>query len=917
MNEVGVEATSEAESGPRGRGGPLNSARESAAHVRGSTLLFSGRLVSLAINFVTQIIIARHLGQTEFGAFAFAFAVAGLVQVAITLGLHRGVTRFLTADLEAGDHPRLIGTILLNVIVIVGLGAVIVAFIALGQGALTDAGVLAPRAAGLLLILILLAPIDALDDLLISLYAIFDDPSAIFIRRYVLAPALRLVVAMLVVLAHGGAIELAVGYIVASVFGLALYGALFLQLLSRLGIIRSIRGRPLVLPAREVLGASVPLLSTDAVWLLINTFPIFVLTAASGLDAVAAYQVIRPAAALNLLVATSFHVLYLPLATRLAHRRDDRGTNELYWRTTIWVSVLTYPVFVATFALADPLTEVAFGERYEASGTYLSVLALGYIVHAALGFNATTLAAHGRQRTVAIANGITAAISVAAALVLIPVAGPLGAAIASTLTLFAQNALLQVGLRRDVGVEMIHRDAIRVYALIAVTAGSLFLVEQFGSIGWWNVVLAALAWPLVLYRARQAMELDMVFPGVHRLLAKAVARIGRTGRRAVAGVDLVRTIPVAESYHRARAMRRWMARSEEARATVYRAIWTEAAETIGGGIEETRPGSFDIRSPDDRSVITVTDHVLRLDPQATLDRALDKPAVVRALRDAGLAVPDQVVFRPGDYPAAAAFLADIGGPCVVKPAHGRTGSGVTTNVRDPGDLLRAVVRASTDTDELVIERQHTGVVYRLLFLDGRLLDVLERRPPRLVADGHSTVGALIEAENRRRSTSDGRNGLSLLKVDLDCQLTLAASGLDLRSVPADGTVVTAKATTNQNAAVDNRSVLDEVGPDLIDQSRRAVDIVGLRLAGVDVVTTDPSAPLAPTGGVILEVNGLPGIHYHYLVDPATNHRSVAVPILEALLDPVKGVATDAGSDGVGWEVRSGRSRVAPVHHSGV
>ena len=79
----------------------------------------------------------------------------------------------------------------------------------------------------------------------------------------------------------------------------------------------------------------------------------------------------------------------------------------------------------------------------------------------------------------------------------------------------------------------------------------------------------------------------------------------------------------------------------------------------------------------------------------------------------------------------------------------------------------------------------------------------------------------------------------------------------------------------------------------------------------------PSAPLAPTGGVILEVNGLPGIHYHYLVDPAMNHRSVAVPILEALLDPVRGVATDTGSAGVGWEVRSGRSRVAPVHHSGV
>src|SRR5262249_27510967 len=155
----------------------------------------------------------------------------GLGQVAITLGLHRGATRFLTRDLEVGDHPRLLGTIVLNIGVIVGLGAILVGFMAHAHDGLTGAGLLEPRAVGVLLILILLAPIDALDDFLISLYAIFDDPSAIFVRRYVLAPLLRLGVAFLVVFAGGGAADLAVGYIVASLFGLALYGALFVQLL--------------------------------------------------------------------------------------------------------------------------------------------------------------------------------------------------------------------------------------------------------------------------------------------------------------------------------------------------------------------------------------------------------------------------------------------------------------------------------------------------------------------------------------------------------------------------------------------------------------------------------------------------------------------------------------------------------------
>ena len=505
---------------------------ENAAHVRGSSLLLVGRMVSLALNFATQVLIARHLGQTEFGAFALAFAIAGVAQVAITLGLHRSVTRYLTADLERGDDPRLVGTILLNIVVVVALGAALVALVVLARDAIAAGSGMDPAATALLLILILLAPIDALDDLLISLYAVFDSPRSIFVRRFVLAPVLRLAVAAAVVLADGGAITLAMGYVAAGVFGLLLYGALFVQLLSRRGVIDRMRGRRPVVPAREVIGGSVPLLSTDAVWLLINTFPIFVLTVASGLDEVAAFQVIRPAAALNLLVAASFHVLYMPVATRLAERGDTAGTNELYWRTTIWVAVLTFPIFAATFALGQPLAGLAFGERYEASGVYLSILSVGYMVHAALGFNSTTLVAHGRPRTVAVVNGGSAVVSVIVALLLIPPYGALGAAVAATGTLLVQNVLLQLALHREVGISLIHREAVRVYAIIAIAAGSLLAIESYWSLGLWTLGLVAIASGIVLYAARDAMQIGSVFPGVPDRISRLPGPIGRLGRMA-------------------------------------------------------------------------------------------------------------------------------------------------------------------------------------------------------------------------------------------------------------------------------------------------------------------------------------------------------------------------------------------------
>lgn len=512
-----------------------------AAHVRGSTLLVAGRLLSLGINFVTQALIARHLGQTEFGAVALAFAIAGLGQVAITLGLHRSVTRFLTTDLEQRAYPRLIGTIVLNVVVIVSLGAVLVAFLALAHRGLTAAALLDPAATGVLLVLVLLAPIEALDNLLIGLYAVFDSPRSIFVRRYVVGPALRLGVALLVVLANGGGVELAIGYVAASAFGLAVYGVLFVRLLADRGILRAVRGQRLEIPAREVLGSSIPLLSTDAIWLLINTFPILVLSAASGLAEVAAFQVIRPAAALNLVVSTSFAVLYMPVATRLATRDDRHGANELYWRTAIWVAVLTFPIFATTFALGRPLSGFAFGERYEPSGIFLSILSIGYLVNAALGFNATTLAAHGQHRAVALANGIAAIVSVAAALLLIPPLGALGAAIASTGTLLAQNGLLQLALRREIGIDLLHRDAVRVYAIIATAAGTLFAIETFASLGIWTLVLAALASLVVLYLARHAMQLTSIFPGMNPLLGRLLAPTGRAGRRLAAGLDRIRS----------------------------------------------------------------------------------------------------------------------------------------------------------------------------------------------------------------------------------------------------------------------------------------------------------------------------------------------------------------------------------------
>jgi cyanophycin synthetase len=175
-------------------------------------------------------------------------------------------------------------------------------------------------------------------------------------------------------------------------------------------------------------------------------------------------------------------------------------------------------------------------------------------------------------------------------------------------------------------------------------------------------------------------------------------------------------------------------------------------------------------------------------------------------------------------------------------------------------------------------------VYRFLYLDGALLDAVRKLPPSVVGDGQSSIEELVRQENRRRLDARGSAGFSMLKLDLDALFTLAAAGLTAASIPAASARVTVKAVTNQNRIEDNESVpRGEVADELVAEGAAAAAAVGLRLAGVDLVTTDIRASLRSSGGRVIEVNGMPGLNHHYNVKDPTNAVAVAVPILGTLL----------------------------------
>jgi cyanophycin synthetase len=260
----------------------------------------------------------------------------------------------------------------------------------------------------------------------------------------------------------------------------------------------------------------------------------------------------------------------------------------------------------------------------------------------------------------------------------------------------------------------------------------------------------------------------------------------------------------------------------------------------------------------------VKDNVTSLDDPVTLEIAGDKPLVLRLLSARGIPVPRHIVVGHHDVAGAWTFVSRLGRPCVVKPAlHGHAGAGVTTGVDDRRRLGAALAHAGAWSRLALVEEQVPGDAYRLLYLEGELLDAVRRRPPFLCGDGRSSIRRLIAAENAARAASGTDLAQSPLRRDADVSATLHRQGYSLRSVPPKGAAVRVKEVPNDNRRLDNEGAVDVLCPGIVATGAAAAHAVGVRLAGVDVITSDPEIPLERSGGVVIEVNTTPGFYYHY------------------------------------------------------
>jgi O-antigen/teichoic acid export membrane protein len=486
--------------------------------LRGSMLLLAGRLTSMVFTVATQVVMVRALSKEDYGVFAYAFALMAAGRILLSLGQGRLLSRFMSKYDEEQDYPRMFGSVLIAVGTIVVTSTVLLGGLAFLAEPLVGATFDEPNATDVLLVLMFLAPLEALDQVFVSLFAVFSRPTAIFFRKYLLTPSLRLGVVVLIAVSGGSVEQMALGYVLTSAFGIAIYMGLLIRVMRERDMIRHLREDGVKLPFKAVFSFSFPTLTQELVFLATHLGTVMVLGAWSGARAVAEFRAVLPAARLNQAVYQTFITLFLPMSARLHTRGDHDGVRETYWQTAHFMAVATFPVLVMTTVFAEATTVTLFGERYASSSTVLMIMAVGYYVSVSLGFNSYVLQIYGRLRYLMLSNVGVAVASIALAFLLIPRYGAVGAALTNASTLAGQNLVNQGVLLTTLKRGGSAAAYARPYLVVAGMLIALVAVELLfrpGIVA--AITVAAIASLTVLRLTRDQIQLTKTLPMLKRI----------------------------------------------------------------------------------------------------------------------------------------------------------------------------------------------------------------------------------------------------------------------------------------------------------------------------------------------------------------------------------------------------------------
>lgn len=415
---------------------------------RMSLIAFAVRIVSAAIAFVSQVLLARWMGSFEYGIFVLVWVTMVIVGSLSCFGFHTSIIRFISEYREKGMLAELRGVLLASRLFVLAASTVIAAIGIAGVWLFSgriESYYVVPFFLGMFCL-----PMLALSDVLQGLARANAWAFQALVPTYIVRPVLILVFMAAAVMA--GLAPTAETAVIASI------AATYVTTLAQFARVTSRADKRIPAGPRNIrlgywLRISLPIFLVESFFFLLTNADVLMVGFYMDPDKVAIYFATVKTLALVHFVYFAVKAGVAQRYAQIAHSEPEKlagfARETVAW--TFWPSLL---MGLLVLLFGQPLIGM-FGPGFDEGYPLLFLLVAAVVARSAVGPCESLLTMSGYQNVCAMVYAATLALNIGLNVVLIPTLGLWGAAIATSAAMIFEATALSFTVWRALGIVMV------------------------------------------------------------------------------------------------------------------------------------------------------------------------------------------------------------------------------------------------------------------------------------------------------------------------------------------------------------------------------------------------------------------------------------------------------------------------------
>lgn len=428
-----------------------------------STLLSSASILLVATavgklaKLVERIVVGRALSPSAYGEVSVGIALL-LVSVQVSIvGFNGGIPRYISRYESFRDRR---GVWVTGLLVTGGLMLLVVPALYLAAPFLTNNFLERADSPALIRYFVLAIPFVVWMRIGLGSIRGFENTAYKVFVNDLFYPISRILLIAALLFAGYGIVAVGYAYVVTAAIAFVVTHVLLNRIMPLVGEYTT--------HSRELLAFSIPLVASDVITLLLMHTDTFMLAYFSSSADVGLYTAAFPVANGLTVVLASFGFLYLPITSRLDSDGDHDEISRLYETVTKWAFIVTFPGFLTFVVFPDDIMRIFFGAEYAGAGLALVILSFGYLGNVIGGRNKETLLAVGLTNYLFAVDAFAYGLNLVMNLLLIPVYGFVGAAVASATSVIAVNVGAFAILKWKYDITPFSTQSLRTFFLLPV-----------------------------------------------------------------------------------------------------------------------------------------------------------------------------------------------------------------------------------------------------------------------------------------------------------------------------------------------------------------------------------------------------------------------------------------------------------------